>query len=327
MSKADENSIVRSLTGMATEEEMRAVLQWKESSSENAQTICEIEQALVISDLALSAGNFDKKAAWDKINKRRETRNSRQRTLTVIGYAASVIIAIGVSWFASQFYFNRNISKTNVIETPAGSRTMITMEDGTKIWMNAKSKVTYPSHFSGKSREIEMEGEAYFEVKKDKKRPFRIKTAEINIEVLGTSFNVKSYPEEKRITTTLVEGKVAIWRSGNQSHRVDLSPLQKAIYNRTNQSINKSDISAEHLNGITGWMNNKMIFENETFGSIAVKLERSYNAEIVFEDPEISKHRFSGTFEGMSIEQALNALQYASEFKYEIKKNRITIRK
>lgn len=331
MSKVTENMIFRSLTGQATEEEMLNVLQWKKLDPENAKTIRRIEMGITISDLSMSDGEFDLEAARKNIDKRRNSkgmgRKISMRTWLTIGYAASLIIAIGASWFTSRIYFDRSSSKINSIETPAGSRTSITMEDGTKVWLNAKTKITYPSHFASDKRQIEMEGEAYFDVVKDKSRPFRIKTSELTIEVLGTSFNVKSYPEENRIITTLVEGKVALWALGKQSQKIELNPLQKAVFNKTNKTINKTDISAEHLNCLTGWLTNKMVFENETFGSIAVKLERNYNAEIIFEDQEISQHRFSGTFEGMSIEQALNALQYASDFKYEINKNKILIRK
>jgi len=267
--------------------------------------------------------------------------------------AASIILICLVSY--STFYLTKkNLQEVSFFElvTPNGSHTSITLTDGTQIWLNAGSKLRYPNFFKGKERMVFLEGEAFFHVKKDSLHPFIVKTKDINVKALGTSFNVKAYTGEGTVETTLVTGIVEVTNNNNSSGNkgVRLLPNQKITYIRKEGKLllNEKEQQAAKLENIanksdnrekesylltrdvntelyTSWIDNKLVFDSETFESIAFKLERRYGATVIFKNRETKDFRFSGKFPEISIDRVLNALQFASHFNYEIKSDTIII--
>ncbi|HLQ99245.1 MAG TPA: FecR family protein, partial [Sphingobacterium sp.] len=176
------------------------------------------------------------------------------------------------------------------ISTPRGGQYQVTLDDGTKVWLNADSKLVYPSRFKEESREVEIEGEAYLEVaevyKKGKKTPFIVKTAQQKIEVLGTQFNVKAYVEEPSVQTTLVEGAVKVWAD---SKELLLQPGEQSILKRETLDKRKVDID-QYL----AWKNNEFIFYETELQEAMKMLSRWYDFEVVYEDG-IPQTHFYGT--------------------------------
>ena len=176
----------------------------------------------------------------------------------------------------------------NTISTPRGGQYQVMLSDGTRVWLNSASSITYPTVFDGKQRLVELHGEAYFEVAKNKKLPFRVKTDLQTVEVLGTHFNINSYTDEPLLKTTLLEGSVSVSATGNQ---VILTPGQQAKINISGNSI-KVDNSVD-LDKVLAWKNGIFSFENEDLKSIMRQITRWYNVDIVYSGP-VAKDKFSG---------------------------------
>ncbi|MFW6257766.1 MAG: FecR family protein, partial [Prolixibacteraceae bacterium] len=232
--------------------------------------------------------------------------------------------------------------------TAKGSRTSLTLADGTKIWLNSSSKLVYPQQFRGNTREVYLEGEGYFEVAPNKQKPFYVKAGAIDVNVTGTIFNLKNYPEDNIIETTLIEGEVIIEKNeGDRSEElITLEPNQKITFHKSSESYQLTESGKEkekvqdqpiqkiekavlvenaNIEKAISWKNNIIIFENEPFYEIVHNLERRFGVNIIFRSESIKQLRFSGTFEEISIEQALEAMQFASPFNYTIEKDTIFI--
>ena len=350
MTEINENIIVRFLSGQATEEEAKEILEWKDRDEKNAKIFRETELAYNASEIVLNPEKFDVSGALSIVQSKLKRNMSISRLKKLSGYAATILITISLTWTVQHYLFtNTEQSGTafQSVETPAGTKSLVTMEDGTRIWLNAKSKLTYPTHFANTKREVYLEGEGFFDVVPDKSRPFSVKTSRLIVNVLGTVFNLKSYPEEGVIKATLIRGKIAL-SNHHEKLLLDLSPNEQAIFLKREGFLNEDEaiafnIPLSELNYrpeeklivkknidtdlATDWRYNKMIFRNESFESIAMKLERRYDAKIIFEDNEVKGYRFSGSFDEISIDQALKALQFTSDFNFTIKHNKISINK
>jgi len=234
----------------------------------------------------------------------------------------------------------RNTPKDQVLFTKKGQRRTIILSDGTKVWMNVDSKLNFPSRFSGSSREVSLTGEAYFEVAPDKKHPFVITTKDIKVNVLGTSFNLKAYPRDEASETTLIHGAIEIDMKDQSLGKINLKPGDKLkVYKHKSisgeqKAVNESTIVLSKMNidennnrvNENLWIENKLIFDGESFSSIALKLERWYNIRISIEGKELRETRLTGYFESQTIEQILKAFQYATKFTYKIEDKNIEIR-
>lgn len=266
--------------------------------------------------------------------------------------AASFLILISAAW--AWFGTNNNVSgsepKAEAIEAKKGSRSRSLLPDGTTVWLNAGSKLSYDGDFTGNTREVRLEGEAFFDVVKQADRPFIVHTSGIDIKVLGTAFNVKSYPEDKTVETTLYHGSVKVFRhEETEKEAIQLKPNEKLILAK--QAANKQeelsgiatpssakDISAasftiakidstkqENERFETAWIYSRLEFRGDSFEELAVKLERWYNVTIVFNDEKAKQLNFNGSFERETIAQAFEALKSAVPFKYNIKGNEIYV--
>lgn len=361
MTTINEDIIIKFLSGQATEAEASEILRWKNSDEANRKTFREIEVAFNTSEIILDPEKFDPSVAYPrlqfKLKRKRLVFIPANRIKRFAGYAATAVIAIGLTWFA-QHYFSPQPDFLEPgqpvyqsVETPAGAKSLITLEDGTRVWLNAKSKLVYPAHFASHSREVQLEGEGYFDVAKDKSKPFNVKTSHLNIHVLGTVFNLKSYPAEGLIEATLVEGKITMNRltgENQEKQLLELKPYQQATFikkegfltadeaaaanispDEANLRSKEHLVVAEHIDPdtVAAWKDNKLVFKNETFESIALKLERTYDAKIIFEDEAVKHYRFSGVFSEISINEALKALQFSSGFSFKIEHRTILIRR
>lgn len=233
-------------------------------------------------------------------------------------------------------------SPGNTVATQPGSKSQITLPDGTQVWINADSKITYDQQFPGKYREVYLSGEAYFDVVHDTSRPFIIHTRSIDVKVLGTSFNVRSYPNEKTTETALIRGSVEVTLHKSPDQKIILKPNQKLVVNNDDTAVsdpattdlteptltlskvrfNKSDSSSSVE---TMWVNNKLAFENETFERMAIEMERWYNVSFHIKNEQMKKLHFSAVFENKSLAEVLEALSYSRQFHYEIKDGKVTV--
>ena len=239
-----------------------------------------------------------------------------------------------------------SVPALNEVVTANGSRTHLTLPDGTRVWLNAGSHLTYDKNYGSARREINLTGEAFFEVAKNSQQPFIIHTSRMDVRVLGTSFNVKSYAADKTTEATLVRGSIAVSIKNRPDETIILKPNQKLIVtsalttllrHQPGQSHTVSDSTAqisirppsyEQNTGAmieTSWVNNKFIFKDENFGELSKDLERWYGISIRLTDSAQADWRFTGNFEKETIRQALDALKLTANFNYIIQGNQIQI--
>ncbi|KIO78997.1 hypothetical protein TH53_00495 [Pedobacter lusitanus] len=207
----------------------------------------------------------------------------------------------------------------NIIETPRGGEYQVLLPDGSKAWLNAASKLKYPVSFAAaKTRTVELSGEGYFEVAKDKEHPFQVKTDNQEVEVLGTKFNINSYKDEAIVKTTLVEGRVKVFSSQNSKI---LLPGQQA-------KLQAGYIKVETVNAVNeiGWKNGKFTFNDEELGNVMRKISRWYDIEVVFQDPQAAKKVFSGKMSRSDdINTLLRKLQKTGEAKFKIEGRKVIV--
>jgi ferric-dicitrate binding protein FerR (iron transport regulator) len=219
------------------------------------------------------------------------------------------------------YIFNWSSVNNQIVENPKGKKSMVYLEDGTKVWLNSDSKLSYSKSYTGKdSRTVELEGEAFFDVAENPEKPFIVKTSDLQIIVLGTAFNVKAFPSEKQIETTLVRGRVKL--EVNNDQRTILNPNEQAIYLRDSDKISVSPVQAEK---IISWKEGELLFEDLAFSEIELALERWYGVEIILKNEAGAKCRFSSRFQNEPITKVLDLLKATSNIEYVINGKTITI--
>ncbi len=290
---------------------------------------------------------------------------ARIRSIWIRRFSIAALIAgisFGIYYFlplsrGNKFLRTTTDNNKSEVLAKAGVRSKLVLPDGTKVWLNSASKLSYSNTFNDAIREVELDGEAFFDVVKKPKQPFIVHTSGIDIKVLGTAFNVKSYSKEKTIEATLIRGSIEVVKhNAPKSPKVILEPHEKLVFQKeSNQMattmlagkvpdkpINRvllisdtASISITHLPRNlpdsalkeTSWMYNKLNFDGDNFHELAAKMERWFNIKISFKNEKITSYRFRGAFENENIEQALQALQLTAPFNYQVINNEVLIYK
>lgn len=258
-----------------------------------------------------------------------------------VAAAASLALLITAGGF---YYIYQRGSMMQKV-TAKGQKSTFIMEDGTRVTLNADSKLEYSEDFATKNREVYLTGEAFFDVHADPQKPFIIHTSKMDIKVLGTAFNVKSYPDEASSEATLITGAIEVTVTDNPSEKIILKPSQKLVLTNFDSTRRKavsikdlvpnvpSVTSMTYLNDRkdssvvmeTSWLQNKLVFQDEDFGTLAKRMERYYNISIHFNRVGYRQLRFTGVLEGETIAEALNALHLTENFNYKIEDSTIVI--
>lgn len=209
------------------------------------------------------------------------------------------------------------------IDIPYGQKFKLKLSDGTLVWLNSGTSLKFPQTFSSKAdtRRVEVIGEAYFEVAKDREKPFIVHTPSVDVKVLGTHFNISSYPNDSRTETTLMEGEVNVYRS-SEKNPIKLSPNQQAVLKKTDQSFEINKVLANDFNS---WIDNILIVDGLSFLELKKKLERRYNVTIVCEIEALLDNRYRGEFEDESLTEILKTIALSSDFDFEIKGKQVRI--
>ncbi len=218
--------------------------------------------------------------------------------------------------------------KMNEVFIPYGKRSQIVLADGTHVWLNAGSRLAFPSQFNGNQREIYLEGEAYFEVAHNEEQPFVVNTDVVTVKVLGTKFNLCAYTSEPVAETTLLEGKVAmkdLTRTQLFNRETILMPNQKGSYNKEERKISVQDEPDADLS--IAWIEGWLEFHQQPLNSVLSKLERYYNVQFSEESAKVTDALISGKLDLKdSLEQVLTVLSDVSGLRYELKGNQINVR-
>lgn len=292
-----------------SDNERKTVVEWIYMSPENYEeykALHKIHDILLWNDDVQQRDNKPAKGN-DKIKK---------YILPLSRYAAVLIIAILGSYiyfshFEKQIIAEDEVTAMHSLYVPPGQRAELLLPDGTKVWLNAKTKFTFPEKFDKKHRNVYLDGEAYFDVEKDEKRPFTVSTEEYDIKVLGTEFNVMAYKGSGIFGTSLLEGSVEIVSHNNNPGCI-LEPNNIA-YSHNNE-IKTMPLTDK---GYLLWKEGIIYFDNETVDQIMTKLELYFDIKIEVRNKPLLTHRYSGKFRTKDgVEQVLKVLQLKHKFQY-----------
>ena len=349
-----ENLILRYLTGETSEQEAREVQEWLQAKEENRRLFAQHKKLWLCSG-ALAVYDADK-IKHDRKKVELKIRNSElQRSLVRankwirrLAYAASILLLIGATVVLSIILqsetpaMHLELLAGGEIETSYGSKSLVTLPDGSKVWVNAGSKITYPANFGETERNVHLTGEAYFDVAKMDEIPFYVNTDLVKIIVYGTSFNVKAYPDDDRVETTLDHGAISITRNDVPNRIIRVEPNQKVTVMRNLQEPSDSSAPAfasssqarsaeteilemKNTEAITAWKDNRLVFDQEPLWSLAKQLERTYNVQIIFNDEKIKSIRYTAAIKEIPIDQVLEAISLTSPINYSIKGSEIIL--
>jgi transmembrane sensor len=337
------------------------LLEWLGKDEENKLYLLELRKVWHASS-QLSNRETDANRAWVKLLDKIHVDNVRpmpKPEFKIPRYAfyrvAAAVLLIAVIGIGGIFIFRNTKTKSEISYyealAPKGSRSFITLSDGSTVWLNSGTKLRYQSNFGKESRDLFLEGEAYFVVAKNPKMPFRVKTSDVCITAIGTAFNVKAYSEEGSIETTLEKGEVRIdalydTKLKTESSPVFLKPNQRAVFIKgnknmsVNNTIQNTQIAvnepAFHVKSLplkvesmidtklsTSWKDSRWIFKSEKLAELAPILERRYDINVTFQDSILRSYKFTGTIKEESLEQVLKAVCLAAPIRYEINHNQV----
>jgi ferric-dicitrate binding protein FerR (iron transport regulator) len=231
---------------------------------------------------------------------------------TVAAVALIVLMAVSAA-----IYFRSN--QPNMIQYAEigalrGQKASVTLPDGTKITLNSESTLKYSTNYNQSDRAVELVGEAYFEVAKNKKIPFVVKAGKLEIEAKGTAFNIKAYPTDNSISTTLTEGKIEV---KTPLDVLNMIPNERMEYNNTDQTFRK--LTLTDAVGSIGWLNDELSFENATLAEVVANFSRIYNIDIQFASESIKEQRFTGKINNNSLLSVLRIISFTSPIRFEQK--------
>lgn len=208
----------------------------------------------------------------------------------------------------------------NTLEIPRKGEFKLTLCDGTQVWLNSESKLRYPVSFSSHQRKVYLEGEAYFEVKPDATRPFKVEFGSSQVEVLGTSFNIHSYKNESVSHTTLASGKINVSTAGQQ---LLLKPGEQAVISSDGKKLEKREVDIQLY---TAWKDGRFVFRKQRLEDILQTVERWYDIKIKFAEDSLKDVTFSGNLERYKdFDQIIHMLEMTGEVSFETEGNRITV--
>ena len=353
--------LTRYLDGTASQNEAGLLLNWVKSDKQHMDLFIEMKDLWAKTGL-LNKNDLETNLALQRFKNRlakNHPSTTWQKELFVKYKNIAAILLIALLSGALLFsLLSKRIEKAQVVYTetiiPDGQKGKMILADGTKISLNSGTRIRYPSNFNGNTREVYLEGEGYFEVAHNKAKPFLVHSGRLTVKVLGTSFNMKSYPDENRIETTLITGSIKLFETkGKQNNEITtLKPNEQAVYDKVNGEMSikqfhsvsteiapavlskRSDSgssSTETLNpqveSIIQWKDQKLIFKDETFKEMAEKLTRWYGKKIHIESESLKNNRYSGKFiYNETIYQVLEVIRYTTDLSYYEKDHEIYIK-
>lgn len=305
-------------------EELGELETWIKASPENQHYFQKMREAWFSSIGASEEKRYNKEEAFNRFLSKtqkspEEKKKPKRQYLYRLLYGAAAVALLCIISFASYHTGSEQVKKQfadMAIEAPLGSNTKLYLPDGSLVWLNAGSKITYSQGFGVNDRKLKFQGEAYFEIEKNKELPFDIQTQDLGIVVLGTKFNFRNYPEDDEAVVDLIEGRVSLENHVKDMDLKYLSPAEKMILNKKTGDINISPAEAENAKV---WTNGILMFDEDLLPDIVRELERSYNIKIHIANETLKDTRFYGSFNQrtQSIYDVLDILSSTRRMKYE----------
>lgn len=327
--------IIGYLNDSLKDNELIELKKWIDSSDKNKEYFLQQQEIWFSAVSRESTSKYDKEKAFavfkERIsNYRKEKKQESTRKnfhLPVLLRYAAVIAIIFMVGIVSYWRGGTDVKDAFVdmlIEAPLGSKTKLYLPDSTLVWLNAGSQITYSQGFGVSNRNVILEGEGYFEVKRNEKIPFFVITPDLQLQVLGTKFNLRDYPEDNEVIVSLLEGKVQVCNLQKSEKEAILAPDERAVLNKKNGRMIVEPIMASNA---SQWTEGYLFFDEELLLDIAKELERSYNVRIHIANDSLNDFRFYGNFvrREQTIQEVLDALAFTNKIRYQIEGKEITI--
>jgi ferric-dicitrate binding protein FerR (iron transport regulator) len=319
-----EEKLLRYIKGeINSEAEIAAILDWIESSPENQKNYTQLKNLWVVTGLE-HPDQVDVPVFSFPGNQQKNIPRNLYGSL--LKYAAVFVLAFLMGsltlYFINRSEYNALSAQYNTIDVPYGERSRITLYDGTKVWLNSGTKFKYPVVFSSDSRKVTIEGEAFFDVAKDKKHPFVVHAGKLQVEVLGTRFNVCAYPEDNEFSTTLEEGSVNVMNPASGKF-AKLNPGEQLVLNRETDGLKLRKVDIDLY---TSWKENLLKFDDATFEEVIKKMERWYDVKITVALGINTKERYTMTIKTESLREMLQLVSRTTKMNYEIKESTVLIK-
>ena len=329
-----DNLISKYLTGDIDTQSLKALTEWSRESAENSLYVRNKIELWFSSGVAGSMASFDKEKAFERFKARVEkatvAEKQKQRFVQSRSFrifyrvaAAILIILLPFAGYWGGMETVKSGFSDIVVEAPMGARTKLYLPDGTLVWLNAGSKIIYSQGFGVENRNLALEGEGYFEVMRNEKVPFEIRTKELDLTVLGTKFNFRNYADDEEVVVNLLEGKVRLKNELVASADVYMSPNEKVVLSKESGHMVKTKINTSNSNL---WTKDELYFDELLLEDIAKQLSRSFNVKIEVAD-SLKNQRFYGSFRivGNSIEDILETISSTNRMKYKYENNRYVV--
>ncbi len=340
--------LIKKKTGEITPEEQLELLELLKSRE--GHTIAAIVDEIYQTPVHFSASVSDEEVnaslnrVLNRIGYSQDVENSVKKrkflSFRYVAAAASVVLMLSMGWW----YFGKpsaNEQALHIVSTEKGFKSDVVLPDGTKVKINADTKLSYPKSYNEDQREVYLEGEAFFDVVKDEKRPFIVHTNTIDIRVLGTAFNVRAYNDEANTETTLIRGSVEVALKKKNNQIIRLQPNEKVVVQNNYAEKVAEEIDPEPEVALmmvrpkgkdstlleTQWMKKEISFDQDRLGDIIPNLEKWFAVTIEVKDAELLNRRFSGTIQNETLPEVLELFSLASGVKYKIDKNKVLIYK
>jgi hypothetical protein len=335
--------LIKFISGKAAITEQNAVVKWINQSEENLKYFISLKNLWVLQNMPETKASESEMAAAERIMSEAESEKKKKNNFRrFLPYAAAVITGLLV--FNIYLHFKqlsdsqKELLKESItlamlpaeakhtLYTPNGVRGYVVLPDSSHVWLNSASKITYPNRFIGPTREVEISGEAYFDVKSDPANPMIISTnRDFKIHVVGTKFTVRSYPDDNEAQTTLIDGSIKLVRTSpvtGEDIITNMKPSESFLIKDNDAPIliRQADTSKQ-----TAWKEGKLIFDSTPMPEVIKKLERWHGTKFTVKDPDILKFKFTANFRSESIVQIMEMLKFASLIDYSVEENHVTL--
>ncbi|QEC78916.1 FecR family protein [Mucilaginibacter ginsenosidivorax] len=328
--------IIGYLEGKITEEETQYLLQKVQTDKDFSEAFEDIAEIWSARKPVPNNGNRANDALY-RLNRKIDQLDTAPRKVTgtdqnpkivklrpVLAIAASVLILTGVVWFYNARINNKPAGTFALIETHtvAGQMKKIDLPDGTVVTLNAASKLRVAGNFDNEKREVYLDGEAFFDVKRDPQKPFIVHTGKVATQVLGTHFNVSAYQNDSNIIVSLIQGKVQVDINNDPSKRIILDPGKQMTYSQNDHQAHVTDFTIED---ITGWKVNKLVFNYDSWTDAAKKLSRWYGVPVQLEDSTLLRCKLKGTFDNIPLSKVMEQIKMVSDISWKMQGNTMII--
>lgn len=321
--------IAKYFAGECNQQECHELLQWRDASKENKQLFNQVKKDIEIINWSKSMNRVNVESAWEKVKNRiqedeqklpvSEEKSTRFILTPVFKYAAAIIIILGIGFFSNKVYQIISGEKiTNEFASVAEQGKEIILPDGSKVVLNANSKISYQAKFTSAERKVQLVGEAYFDVTKNPDKPFIIEAEKAEIRVLGTSFNVNTSAPGSKVEVFVETGLVQLARKDRQDEKILINPGDVGIL-YSDQLVKEKNQNEN----IIAWKTKEIVFREDNLGEVVQVLNNVYNTNIEFKNPDLLDLKYTSTFRNQEIDSILNVICLTFDLKTETKDNTI----